>query len=135
MGIDSAVTFVGNIPRADLPQLLRSAEVFCHPARWDNVPFAPLEAMACGLPTVVSSAGGLPDIVGEAGMIHSVGNEEELARHLLELLSTPRLRNTLGTAARDRVVKHFTWQAMSDSYLDLYRRLAESRRHSVGANL
>jgi glycosyltransferase involved in cell wall biosynthesis len=127
LGIDSSVTFLGNVPRADVPRLLQSAQVYCHPARWDNVPFAPLEAMACGLPSLVSSAGGLPDIVGEAGIVHAAGDENALAHHLFELLSTPRLRRSLGAAARARVVEHFTWQVMCDSYLKLYRRLAETK--------
>jgi glycosyltransferase involved in cell wall biosynthesis len=123
LGIGASITFTGNIPRADLPRLLHSAEVFCHPARLDNVPFAPLEAMACGLPTVVSSAGALPELVGEAGVVHTVGDEQDLARHLLEILTSGRLRGALGTAARARVVEHFTWQTMCDRYLQLYRQL------------
>ena len=96
LGIDSSVTFLGNVPRAHVPRLLQSAQVYCHPARWDNVPFAPLEAMACGLPALVSSAGGLPDLVGEAGIVHAAGDENASAYHLFELLSTPRLRRSLG---------------------------------------
>jgi glycosyltransferase involved in cell wall biosynthesis len=127
LGIDSSITFLGNVPRSQVPGLLRSAEVYCHPARWDNVPFAPLEAMACGIPAIVSSAGGLPDTVGETGIVHATGDENAIARHLIELLTAPRLRRALGAAARARVVEHFTWQVMCDSYLELYRRLAEMK--------
>lgn len=124
LGITASIRFTGNIARADLPRLLHSAEVFCHPARWDNVPFAPLEAMACGVPTLVSSIGALPEVVGEAGMVHAVGDEEELARQLLEVLLSRNVKHALGAAGRARVVEHFTWQAMCDAYLELYRRLA-----------
>jgi glycosyltransferase involved in cell wall biosynthesis len=127
MGLDSAVTFTGDVPRAELPGLLRSAEVFCHPARWDNVPFAPLEAMACGLPAVVSAAGGLPDIVGKTGLVHPVGDVEGLTQALLSILTSQTTRQALGDAARARIVERFTWQAMCDSYLDLYRRLADKK--------
>jgi glycosyltransferase involved in cell wall biosynthesis len=134
LGLDSSISFVGNVPRKDLPRLLNSAEVFCHPARWDNVPFAPLEAMACGLATLASSAGGVPDTVGEAGLVHEAGDQEELTRHLSEILSNPGLLRSLGDAARRRVVERFTWQAMCDSYLELYRRLAlaKANDHSPG---
>jgi glycosyltransferase involved in cell wall biosynthesis len=127
LGIVSSVTFAGSVARADLPRLLCSAQAFSHPAVFDTFPLAPLEAMACGLPTVVSSAGALPTIVGEAGLVHPVGDEEELARLLLELLSSPRLRRSLGAAARARVVQHFTWQTMCDSYLDLYQQLSKAK--------
>ncbi len=127
LGIESSVTFTGHVPRAELPRLLRTAEVFCHPASFDTFPLAALEAMACGVTPVVSSAGALPEIVGEAGLVHPVGDEQELARLILEVLSSSSVRQNLGTAARTRVVERFTWQAMCDSYLDLYRRLAENR--------
>jgi glycosyltransferase involved in cell wall biosynthesis len=129
LGIAASITFSGNISRAELVPLLQSAEVFCHPANWDNVPFAPLEAMACGLPTIVSSAGALPELVGEAGIIHSVGDAQDLARRLLEVLTSARLRQALATAARNRILEHFTWQGMSDSYFDLYQELVRSKRN------
>jgi glycosyltransferase involved in cell wall biosynthesis len=127
LGIDSSVTFAGNVPRADLPRLLRSSEVFSHPATFDTFPLALLEAMACGLPTVVSSAGALPDIVGRAGLVHPVGDDKQLAQSLLQVLSSAELRRSLGAAARARAVKTYTWQAMSDSYLELYRELADTK--------
>src|SRR5207245_545453 len=79
LGISSLVTFAGNVPRADLPNLLHSAEVFCYPTRWDSVPVAILEAMACGLPTVVSAVGALPDIVGGTGIVNPAGDVAGLA--------------------------------------------------------
>jgi len=128
LGIDSAVRFVGSVSRTQLPAYLRSAEVFCHPARWDTFPLAPLEAMACGLPTTVSAAGGLPDIVGKAGVVHQIGDDMELSTILINLLSNPSLRESLGKAARARILERFTWQAMCDSYIELYESLAEERR-------
>jgi glycosyltransferase involved in cell wall biosynthesis len=83
--------------------------------------------MACGLTTLVSSAGALPEIVGDAGIVHAAGDDEQLAAQLHEVLSTPRLRHSLGTAARSRVIERFTWQAMCDSYYNLYRRLVGQR--------
>jgi glycosyltransferase involved in cell wall biosynthesis len=121
--LNDSVTFRGSVPRADLPQLLQSAEVFCHPARLDTFPLAPLEAMACGLPILVSSTGALPEMAGRAGIVHTTGNEIELARHLLEMLSNRALRESAGAAARARVIERFTWAAVCDAYSDLYGRL------------
>ncbi|HEV2029125.1 MAG TPA: glycosyltransferase family 4 protein [Candidatus Dormibacteraeota bacterium] len=125
--IGDSVTFTGNIPRCDLPAMLHSAEIFCHPASSDNVPFAPLEAMASGLPTVVSSAGALPELVADAGLVHKVGDDEDLARRLVELLANVRLREALGTAARTRILEHYTWQLMCDRYIDLYQQLFRNK--------
>jgi glycosyltransferase involved in cell wall biosynthesis len=125
LGIEASVTFTGDASREELISLLHSAEVFCHPAKWESFfPAAPLEAMACGLPMVVSSAGALPELVGNfAGFVHMSGDDEQLAGHLLEVLTNEQLRRGFGTAARDHIVRHFTWAAMCDSYIDLYERL------------
>jgi glycosyltransferase involved in cell wall biosynthesis len=134
LGIESSVKFEGSLPRVDLPPLLRSAQVFSHPAMFDTFPLAPLEAMACGLTTVVSSAGALPAIVGDAGLVHAVGDEEQLARLLSQALSSPGLRRTLGIAARTRVLEQFTWQTMCDSYLALYQHLAVVKKTNPSSN-
>jgi len=124
LGIGSSITFAGSVPRAELLKLLHSAEVFCHPAELDTFPLAVLEAMASGIPTVVSSAGALPEIVGSAGLVHEVGNEVDLARQLTRVVSSEGFKHSLGVAARARVLERFTWQAMCNAYLDLYRRTA-----------
>jgi glycosyltransferase involved in cell wall biosynthesis len=83
--------------------------------------------MACGVPTVVSSAGALPEIVGQAGIVHGVGDEAELAQQLLRVLLTPELRRSLSAAAHVRAVQRFSWQAMCDGYFELYRSLINIR--------
>jgi len=125
--IDSSVTLMGAVDREELPRLLASAQVFCHPASSDTFPLAPLEAMACGVPTVVSSAGALPDLVGKSGIVYKVNDDGDLARCLVEVLGKPALGERLGKSGRARVQARFTWQAMCDSYLDLYRRLAQPK--------
>ena len=118
LDIGSLVTFAGNVSRAELATYLRSAEVLCHPARYDKFP---LEAMSCGLPALVSAAGAHSEIVSESGRVHPIGDSDALARNLIEVLSAPELRARLGVAARTRAVRQFTWQVMCDSYLSLYR--------------
>lgn len=136
LGVDASVTFTGNISRADLIRLLHSAEVFCHPAKWESFfPAAPLEAMACGLPMIVSSAGALPELVGNfAGLVHAPGDYRKLASDLVNVLSNGMLRLALGSAARSHIVDQFTWQAMCDAYLDLYQRMGRTlslKRHHL----
>jgi glycosyltransferase involved in cell wall biosynthesis len=126
LGIDASVVFTGNVSRAELIRLLHSAEVFCHPAIWESFfPAAPLEAMACGLPALVSSVGALPELVGTfAGLVHAAGDDEQLALNLLDVLTNEPLRRALGSAARTRIEEQFTWQGMCDAYFELYRHLA-----------
>jgi glycosyltransferase involved in cell wall biosynthesis len=129
LGIDSSVSFTGSLSRVELVRLLQSAEVFCHPARWESFfPAAPLEAMACGLPMLVSTAGALPELVGNsAGTVHSPGDVDELTSQLQEVLSNSARRRAEGSAARARILESFTWETMCDGYVELYRHLAAGK--------
>jgi hypothetical protein len=128
LGIASAVEFVGVLSRDALVDTLASAVAFCHPARFDSFPLAPLEAMACGLPALVSSAGALPEFVaGGGGIVHQFGDSDELAEQILILLSNRSLAAALGVQARRQVVDCYTWDRMCDAYLALYGRLGIQR--------
>jgi|GEM_PF-2795401 len=130
LGIASAVQFVGIVTRDQLVEVLSTAAAFCHPARFDTFPLAPLEAMACGLPTLVSSTGALPGVVaGGAGLVHRFGDSDELADQLLAVLTNRPLGAELGAHARKRVLDCYTWDRMCDAYLALYRSLG-SRQDS-----
>jgi glycosyltransferase involved in cell wall biosynthesis len=123
LGVASRITFWGQVPRRELPALYRSASLVCHPARMDNYPTVVLEAMACGIPVLVSTSGSLPELVGEAGLVHTVGDAEQLANQMLALLGDDTLRRELSTASRERAVNRHSFTVMSQRYLDIYRSL------------
>lgn len=123
LGVESCVQLVGKLSRAELVPLLQSAAAFCHPARFDNYPFAPLEAMACGVPTLVSNFPSLRDAVGDAGMVHAIGDHVELARQLGAVLGDPARQSALSAACRQRAVNRFSWDSIAAQHIDLYCRL------------
>jgi glycosyltransferase involved in cell wall biosynthesis len=128
LGADSYVTFLGRVPRHELPALYRSAAAFCHPARTDTFPMAVLEAMACGIPVLASSAGALPEMVGSAGLIHPVGSADALSEQIGEVLGHGAHRDQLSVAARERAIAAFSIDTMCESYLQLYLDLHSPRR-------
>jgi glycosyltransferase involved in cell wall biosynthesis len=73
----------------------------------DQFPFAVVEAMASGLPVVVTESGGMPELVGDVGRTYPQGNYWRLAENLYELLSDDNLRQTLGLRARQRAEEMF----------------------------
>jgi glycosyltransferase involved in cell wall biosynthesis len=127
LGVADRITFLGRLSRRDLPDLYCSAVAVCHPARYDTFPLAPIEAMACGLPVLVSNAGALPEMVGDAGIVHSVGDVSMLAAHLASIVEDKKLRTRLGEAAREHAVRMYSLAAMCDGYLNLYRDLSALR--------
>ena len=127
LGVADRITFLGRLSRRDLPELYCSAEAVCHPARYDTFPLAPIEAMACGLPVLVSNAGALPEMVGDAGIVHPVDDVTTLATQLASIVADQNLRKRLGEAAREHAVRMYSLAAMCESYLDLYQRLSAQR--------
>lgn len=92
-----------------LAELYQQADVFCLPTRGDAVPFAVLEAMACGAAVVATDVGGIPDLLdgGDAGRLVKVGDGPALHQAVTSLIDDPTLRETLAGRARARCVQRF----------------------------
>jgi D-inositol-3-phosphate glycosyltransferase len=120
--LSESVTFVGRVTRDDVPRLLRSADVVVCAPQYEPFGIVPLEAMACGVPTVVSSVGGLVDTVvaGVTGL-HVPPNDPDRLSTALELLrSDPRKRHAMGRAGVERVRAHYSWQRVAVDTLRAY---------------
>jgi glycosyltransferase involved in cell wall biosynthesis len=93
----------------ELVQLYQQCDLFVLPTRADCYSLVALEAMACGLPTVISSLGGIPDIVveGETGFLIPPNDYAGLSRCLDTLVEDAPLRQKMGEAARTRACARF----------------------------
>jgi glycosyltransferase involved in cell wall biosynthesis len=122
LGLEPHVTLAGFVPEADLPALLSCAEVFAYPSVFEGFGLPPLEAMACGVPVVVSRASSLPEVVGEAGLLI----EPTEVRAWVEALSGVLLDAGLHADLRERGRRRaalFTWEAAARQTLAVYRSL------------
>ncbi|GHH45611.1 glycosyltransferase [Streptomyces candidus] len=110
-GVEDRVRFTGGVPSAQVPALLRAADVVLCPADYEPFGIVPLEAMACGRPVVASAVGGQLDTVADpvAGRLVEPGDPEALARAVLELLGDRALREACGAAGRRRVLRRYGW--------------------------
>lgn len=92
--------------RSDVGEVLAAMDVFVFPSIDEGLGIALLEAMATGLPSVVSDEGGIPEIVtdGETGLVVKAGDSKALCEGMVELLRNPELRQRLGTAAGHRAI-------------------------------
>jgi glycosyltransferase involved in cell wall biosynthesis len=88
----------------------------------EGQPLALLEAMACGLPGVVTSVGGVPDTLadGHEGIVVPPGNPELLADGIQRLLDDAELRRNYGKAARNRVLRDFSIDSLATTCLQIY---------------
>lgn len=122
LGIASRVVFTG--PVADAASALRALDIVVH-ASTQPEPFGMViaEAMACGRPVVVSSAGGAAELVedGVDGVGHSPGDSKQLADRLRALAANPPLRARLGSAARRSAERRFDRHRLAVEIAPLYR--------------
>jgi len=85
-----------------------------------------LEGMACGAPVVCTNVASLPEIVedGLSGFIVPPNGVEELRKRIVWLCEHPEEGARIGTAARKRIVDHFTWPRVVARCLDIYRGIS-----------
>lgn len=123
LGIAHRVQFVGG--KHDVRRFLQQAHAFVLSSRFEGLPNALLEAMACGLPVVATEAGGVPDLVadGITGLLAPPEDVGALASALGRIVSDAGLRERLGKAARQLVVREYSLNAVARDYEALYRAL------------
>ncbi|WP_127551837.1 glycosyltransferase family 4 protein [Actinoplanes sp. OR16] len=113
LGLDRSVRFVSGIPDEELADLFRSASVAVVPSKYEGFSLPAVEAMACGVPLVATTAGALPEVTGPDGLasLHvPPGDPGALASAIGRLLDDEGLRMTLGARGRERAVENFTWR-------------------------
>ena len=89
------VRYLGYIDSEELPYFYSYTDLFVHPSLMEGFGITVLEAMACGAPVLSSSGGSLPEVVGQAGMFFDPLDGEALSRAIVEVLSSPSLRQEL----------------------------------------
>ncbi len=121
------VRFLGH--RDDLPEVVPAFDVFVLPSLTEGVSNTLLEAMACGLPPVVSRVGGNPEVVqdGITGLLFPPGDEQELARLVRGLCENADARTALGMRAAEHVRRHFSLESMVTQYDRVYTEVVECR--------
>ena len=112
---------------ASIEQYYRAADVFVLPSLREGLPNALLEAMACGLASIVSRLPGVTDsvVTGDVdGVLADPGSRESLASALGRLLGDAELRRRLGCAARQTIEARFSLPSIASRYLNLYEELS-----------
>ncbi len=129
-GLADAVRFVGAKPARTAFGLGR---VLVIPSRAESLPYIVLEAVAAGVPLIVTNVGGIPEIFGrDADALIPPGDAEVLARAIDEALSEIGAQQAALAQLRDRLQARvragFTVEAMTDAVLAAYREALAQRR-------
>ena len=126
--LEEIVRFAGF--RRDVPQMLSAIDVLVIPSQWEGLPMALLEAMALGKAVVAHRVGGIPDVIRDKkeGLLVEQGNKDEMVAALRRVMSSDVLRREYGNAALTRVQQHYSAEALSHAYEDLYKQTKSGRR-------
>jgi glycosyltransferase involved in cell wall biosynthesis len=121
--LEDRVIFAGFARDADLPALYRAAAMFAYPALYEGFGLPILEAMACGVPVLTSTASSLPEVAGDAALLVDPLDPESIANGLGQLLDDGPLRAELIRKGLARA-SEFTWERCARSTWSLYQSLA-----------
>lgn len=132
LNLTSVVRFCGD--RRDVGTWLRAADVFVLSSTSEGLPISMLEAMASGLPAIVTEVGALPELVAlsGAGKTVPVRNVPWLARAIVEFAHRRHELAALGERASRCYRAHFTTDRMAREYLALYRACLRGRAATNG---
>jgi starch synthase len=134
---DGVVWIREMLPRPDVVALLSAATAFVCPSIYEPLGIVNLEAMACETAVVATATGGIPEVVvdGETGRLVPIEqatdgtgtplNPEQyvadFAAALNEVVGDPERAAAMGKAGRQRAIEHFSWEAIAERTVELYR--------------
>jgi glycosyltransferase involved in cell wall biosynthesis len=123
------IRFVGRVPAAEIPFWLRASDVFALTSPSEGFACALLEAMAVGLPSVVSAIPANLQLIDEGvhGLTVPFDDEEAIAGALLSLLGGGDLRRAMGAAARLRVVENYSTETVVERYEALLNTVTDRK--------
>lgn len=126
LGVAEHVDFVGLVPHAEVPEVMRAFDIYAALSRLDSESFgvAILEASACALPVIVSDVSGPAEVTEDeqTGLIVPRNDPRAAADAILRLVRDPHLRATMGAAGRAHVEAEYSWQSSVDTMIEAYRR-------------
>lgn len=121
-GLNDVVHFVGVRPHSEMPSWMNAADLLALPSHGEGLPNAIVEAMACGIPVVVTNVGGIPEVVedNKSGFLIEKGDIDSLTAVIEDLLKDEEKRKEMGAYGRSVIEQSFSWQKSAKALRGLY---------------
>jgi glycosyltransferase involved in cell wall biosynthesis len=129
LGLGPRVCFLGMVAHPE--QFYPVLDVFVMPSRSEGLPVALLEAMAGGVPAVVTRVGAMPGVVDGCGVVVASEDRRGLAIELYGLMTDPARRKKLAGLGKNRILAQYAVGSMVATYESLYRTLLDGRPQPV----
>jgi glycosyltransferase involved in cell wall biosynthesis len=117
------IRYVGHVLQDELKKYLEESDIYLFPSLAEGCASSGMEAMAAGLPVVVTAESGLPINDGENGVIVSAKDSDAIVDAIIALKKDKSLRERLGKSASQTIINNFTWENYALKVLDAYHEL------------
>ncbi|MGA9348268.1 MAG: glycosyltransferase family 4 protein [Anaerolineae bacterium] len=127
LGVKGHVSFVGRVPHEEVPYYLRAADVFVLYSGYEGLPHIVLEAMATGVPVILSDKGGNQEVVedGVNGLLVPIGNQEKLKEAILRVLQNREMAGEFVERSRERLEQAFSWDVLTKRTLEVLQAMSD----------
>lgn len=124
-GLGTRVHFTGHVSTEQLTRLYNQATLVVSPSLYEGFGLPAAEAMACGTAVIATTGGAFPEVIdhGETGWLVPPGDTAALADAIRLLMEDAGLRRRLGQAARQSILKRFSWRKAAEETLAVYQEV------------
>mmetsp|Transcript_22895 Transcript_22895/g.38373 ORF Transcript_22895/g.38373 Transcript_22895/m.38373 type:complete len:350 (-) Transcript_22895:2734-3783(-) len=124
-GLADRLLFLPEVPVWDTPRFYQALDIYIAPQRWEGFGLTPLEAMACGAPSITTRVGAFEEMIedGKTGTLIDAGDVTQMAQAADALLSDAVTRANWSHNARAHMVQSFQLQQEADAIITIYRQL------------
>jgi glycosyltransferase involved in cell wall biosynthesis len=125
LGLKEDVIFTGYVPVEELPIFYNAATIFCYPSFYEGFGLPPLEAMACGTPTVAANTTSIPEILGDDALYIDPYNIDDIAEKLLMLTEDEKLRTAMSFKGLKRSTM-YSWKKTAIQTIEALTKIRDS---------
>lgn len=121
-GIEDRVKFLGFVPTERLPYLISGSQALIQPSLWEGFGIPVVEAMACGVPVLVSNVSSLPEVAGDAGITFDPYSVDQIEQAIRTIISDKKLQQKYSKLGLERA-KQFSWDKMAKTILRVFEKV------------
>lgn len=122
LDLQPSVIFTGFVDEDDKPGIIKGAKAFVLPSFWEGFGLDSLNAMAAGVPVVVSNVGSLPEVVGKAGVLVDPAVPEDIARGIKKVLKMTKIEYNKLIDKGLAQAKKFSWEKTAKETLKVFEK-------------